>query len=187
MLLAAYSILLFSEAQGQDREPVNSNPCDAPEAREFDFWIGSWDITQKILRRDGTWLELPATTNVVKDLEGCALVEHWEGTVEFFWEGMKEPQAMRGLSVRSYDPETKQWRIYWMDTRHPKFGVFEGRFRDSIGTFLKSSTAADGKPLLTRIRFSNMSGESVTWTLDISKDNGDQWTPLWIMEMKRSR
>ncbi len=28
--------------------------CASTEAREFDFWIGTWDIRQSILRRDGS-------------------------------------------------------------------------------------------------------------------------------------
>jgi hypothetical protein len=188
VLISAWFVIsvlfLFSAVQAQDHKPPESNPCGAPEAREFDFWIGSWDITQRIAQADGSWLELPASTRVVKDLDGCALVEHWEGEVQFFWEGMTRPEKMQGLSVRSYDPQEKLWRIYWMDTRHPKFATFDGVFQDGVGTFLKSSTTIDGKPLLTRIRFSEISSESVTWTLDVSRDNGNQWNPLWIMKMK---
>lgn len=171
-------MVMSSEVRGAD-------PCNSPEVRQFDFWLGDWDIDQNILQADGTWLELSAKTHVEKDLEGCALIEHWEGKVQFFWEGMKKPEPMHGLSVRAYDPESNRWRIHWMDTRHPKFGTFEGGFSDSVGTFLKSSTGSDGKPLLTRIMFSDISHDAVTWTLAVSRDNGEQWQSLWIMDMRR--
>jgi hypothetical protein len=68
-------------------QAVDTQPCLSPEAREFDFWIGDWIIEQKILQQDGSWLKLDATTSVSPDLNGCAIVEHWEGSVQFFWEG----------------------------------------------------------------------------------------------------
>jgi hypothetical protein len=187
LLLCGATMLVFSQAPTQERSPQSPAPCDTPEARQFDFWVGHWDIAQRILRADGSWVELPATTVVSKDLEGCALVEHWEGTVQFFWEGMQEPLALHGLSVRAYDPTSRRWRIHWMDTRHPTFGTFEGGFEKGTGTFLKSSTGADGKPLLTRITFSDITDESVHWSLAISRDEGAAWTTLWIMDMRRIR
>jgi hypothetical protein len=42
-----------------------------------------------------------------------ALIERWEGRVSFFWEGMEEPEAMTGLSVRAYDPRAAKWFIHW--------------------------------------------------------------------------
>ena len=110
------AVSLSGGALGQEQ-----GPCDTPEARAFDFWIGDWKIDQRILQQDGTWLELPAKTSVSKALDGCALVEHWEGEVLFFWEGMKEPEPMKGFSIRTYDPETEHWQIHWMDTRSPRF------------------------------------------------------------------
>lgn len=54
--------------------PVNAaeKPCSAPEHRQFDFWIGDWDVTAP----DGK----PAGKNRIEPiLDGCALAEHWRG------------------------------------------------------------------------------------------------------------
>src|SRR5919108_895437 len=55
----------FDSAQGK--------PCSAPEYRQFDFWVGEWDVkTPK-----GTI----AGTNRIERIEGgCALQENWRGT-----------------------------------------------------------------------------------------------------------
>lgn len=153
-----------------------SAACD-----EFDFWIGSWEIDQKILRADGTWAELPARTKVRSALDGCALVESWEGEVEFFWEGMKKPERMTGLSVRSFDPKAGIWRIYWMDSRNPRFGEFQGTFRDGVGEFFRESDA-----IVSRIRFSEVTEQSVRWELAISRDGRKTWRPVWVMNMQRN-
>jgi hypothetical protein len=158
--------------------------CSADEARAFDFWLGHWTIEQKILQRDGTWIELPARTSVERAAAGCALLERWEGEVQFFWEGMTAPAPMSGLSIRSWDASTEEWSIWWMDSRTPLFGEpFRGTFRGGRGEFLRVDAA--GGPV-SRIVFSEIRSESVLWTLAISRDGGKSWSDLWVMKMRRA-
>ena len=169
----------------QNQASPQQDTCSSSEAHQFDFWIGQWNIDQKILQADGSWLKLPATTTVSPALNGCALIEHWEGQVLFFWDGMKEVNLLKGLSVRSYDPKLGKWVIYWMDTQTHRFGEFEGRFKDGRGDFFRSTTTADGKSLLSRITFSGITATKVNWELAISPNNGKSWQPIWMMEMMR--
>jgi hypothetical protein len=162
-----------------------SSPCTAPEARAFDFWIGDWDIRQRILRTDGTWLELPARTSVTAALDGCALIEQWQGQVSFFWEGMQELEAMTGLSVRAYDPSTSKWFIHWMDTRAPRFGApYVGTFVKGRGEFFRELETPEGRRV-GRITFSGITADSVAWELAVSSDDRKTWQTLWTMEMQR--
>ncbi len=187
LLLAAFANLIaISSALAQTSREVPP-ACQSPEARQFDFWLGEWNIEQQILQADGTWFKTGATTKVSRALDGCALVESWEGKVLFFWEGMKEAELLRGMSVRSYDAEKKKWSLYWMDTRRPQFVSFEGSFVNGTGTFLRSSTTAQNQPLLTRIVFSDITASSVRWELAISTDAGKTWQPLWVMAMQRKK
>jgi hypothetical protein len=166
-------------------QSIESTP--AMEARAFDFWIGDWNIQQKILQKDGTWLELKARTSVSKTLNGSALIEHWEGQVQFFWEGMQKPELMKGLSVRAYDPQTRKWYIHWMDTRRPFFGTpYSGGFDQGRGEFFRTWQTPEGERM-GRITFSNISSNSVDWELAISKDDGKSWSTLWTMHMERNR
>jgi hypothetical protein len=157
---------------------------DAP-ARAFDFWVGKWNIRQQILREDGTYLELPAKTSVSVALDGCALVEHWEGEVQFFWEGMERPELMKAISVRAYDPRTKKWYIHWLDTRRRYFDTpYVGDFADSRGEFYREWSTPQGARV-GRITFSNASPDSVSWSLAVSSDGRRSWTTMWMMEMAR--
>ena len=46
--------------------------CDAPEYRQFDFWVGTWDVTMR---------GQPAGGNLVTlEESGCLVHEHWTGT-----------------------------------------------------------------------------------------------------------
>jgi hypothetical protein len=165
---------------------VTQDPDKPAEARQFDFWIGSWDIQQRILGADGGWLMFPGKTSVSSALGGAALIEHWHGTVQFFWEGMNSPSVMEGLSVRAFDEESGEWEIHWMDSRHPVFGKpYVGSFDDGVGTFLRDWQTEEGEKRWGRIRFSEIQPNSVRWELAISDDQDNGWSTLWVMEMTR--
>lgn len=159
--------------------------CVAKEHQEFDFWLGSWNIKQKILKADGTWFESKAKTKVTKILDGCAIQENWEGEVQFFWEGMTNPEKIKALSVRSFDVKTKKWTIYWMDTQSPQFTIFEGNFNNGKGEFYRKITDENGKQTIIRITFSEIKSNSVRWDLAVSSDDSKTFSTLWIMEMRR--
>lgn len=177
VIVAASSFASTSVAQ--------SRACADPRARDFDFWIGDWDIRQSFRRQDGTWLELPARTSVTAALEGCALVERWTGQVMFFWEGMTEPEPVSGLSVRAYDPTTAQWYIHWMDTRVPRFDQpYVGTFANGRGEFFRRWETPEGNRV-GRVTFHDMTANSVEWALAISSDGRRSWQTIWTMRMHR--
>src|SRR5205085_11883872 len=68
-LLAALQILSLHPLPAQS--PPARPKCDAPEYRQFDFWVGDWDVTAGGQR---------AGTNLVTLEEGgCLIHEHWAG------------------------------------------------------------------------------------------------------------
>jgi hypothetical protein len=160
-------------------------PCDGAAAPAFDFWIGNWTIAQRILAADGSWLDLPAHTSVSRTLDGCALIEHWQGEVQFFWEGMQRAEPMAGLSLRAYDPATAKWYIHWMDTRSPRFGApYAGNFANGRGEFYRETATPNGTRR-DRITFRSAAPDSVQWALAVSSDSGATWRTIWTMAMTR--
>ncbi|MGD9967470.1 MAG: hypothetical protein AB7Q23_10080 [Hyphomonadaceae bacterium] len=184
--VAAWSLAALT---GCATPPINTQNsplgCTSIESRAFDFWLGEWDIAQRILNADGSWLELPAQTAVNASPNGCVLTEHWQGDVRFFWEGMTAAEPLFGYSVRTYDPSLRQWRIYWMDSHAPRFeSPYVGNFENGRGEFRREFATPDGARL-GRIVFDNITPETVNWELSVSSDEGQSWTALWIMEMQR--
>jgi hypothetical protein len=50
----------------------NTGACAAREFRQFDFWLGKWNVSDPGGK--------PVGTNEIKrESEGCALSEHWIG------------------------------------------------------------------------------------------------------------
>ena len=171
-------------ASEQERQNISTVKCDSAKFQEFDFWLGDWDIKQRILSAEGDWLELPARTHVVKSADGCTITENWSGDVEFFWDGMTAPEPMWGYSVRRYDPVSSRWAIYWMDERKPDFGApMVGGFTDMRGEFFRN----DGDDKRARIVFERGGGNEVFWELAVSSDAGATFAPIWTMEMRRKR
>ena len=159
--------------------------AQADKSSQFDFWIGEWAIEQKILDKNGEWLEYEAHTTVKYMLDGQAIEEHWRGEVRFFWEGMAESQQLEGYSLRYYDEDSGKWLIYWMDSLHPTLKEpFAGTFTTaSHGEFFRT-THNSGEKTIARITFVLIDEHTVDWKLAISEDGSD-WQTLWTMLMKR--
>ena len=186
MLLLVGAIGAGVPIVASDASPSFSG-CTGPEYHQFDFWIGEWGIKQKILQENGDWFEAEATTKVSPILGGCALMEEWQGNVLFFWEGMNEPELVKGFSVRAFDPKRQQWVISWMDSRHLRFTEFNGVFKEKRGEFFRKQSAENGKETTTRITFAEITPASVRWELAIRSNDSKDWKILWIMDMTRKR
>lgn len=169
------------------RSPAPTRPsCEEAERRQFDFWLGTWNVQQRIRSADGTYLEFPAVDTVRSTLDGCAIREHWHGTVQFFWAGMTRPVMLDGLSVRAWDRDAGVWRIHWMDSLDPRFGEpFSGTFSDGKGVFTLEAPGRDGAMSLRRITFTPRADGSVDWELAVRRDGGE-WVVLWTMHFTRT-
>lgn len=72
-----------------------ASPCSGPEYREFDFWVGEWNV----FGTDDTFF---GTNVVTSELDGCLVQEHWTAS-----------NGTRGRSLNVYDAETDMWHQDW--------------------------------------------------------------------------
>jgi len=93
-LLLTLCLALAAQARGQA-----SFDCEAsPEHRQFDFWLGSWEVTDKAGEtRYGA-------NRISKRDAGCLLLEEYTGA-----------RGFTGSSVNYYNPSDKQWHQHWID------------------------------------------------------------------------
>lgn len=160
-------------------------PPPEQSAREFDFLIGTWNIVQHVLQNDGNWLEFTACSVFNIDLDGYAVIEHWEGVTLLPWEGMTEPESRKALSIRAFEPQTKLWNIYWIDSRNRQFiPTSTGSFKDGCGGEFFSFLDPNNPQVRGRITFSNIKADSVDWDFAVSK--GDDWKKIWTMKLIRA-
>lgn len=161
------------------------DPQTSSAARAFDFWLGDWNLVQRIWSGRGDRFEPYTAHNQVRLIEdGGAVVENFTGNARFFWLGMEQPAPIRGFSVRVYYPEEHEWRIFWMDTLDPKFGPpYTGGFSGDVGEFLLTERPAGIPP--SRMRFERRIDGSVDWQLALRTPDGEGWQPLWLIDFRR--
>lgn len=100
--------------QGQLARAFPASPCAAPEHREFDFWVGDWNVVA-VDDPDAHF----GTNRVLSLLDGCLVQENWTASSGF-----------RGLSLNAYDAETGEWHQDWVGQF---LGGLIGRLRTSGG------------------------------------------------------
>lgn len=92
-----------------------------------------------------------------------------------------------GITVRTYDPQTGLWRLYWFDNRFSQ-GVIQppvvGKFNGNVGVFEGPDTF-NGKPIIVRFTWTiNPKGSEVVakWEQAFSTDQGKTWETNWKNE-----
>lgn len=132
-------------------------PCRATEYRQFDFWVGDWDVHTP----DGK----PAGSNrIERILGGCALRETWKGA-----------SGMSGTSLNSWDPGTQRWHQTWVGGDGVLLKL-EGGLRAGKMVLLGETVSAIGDRSLQRITWSSRAGGRVRQFWEQSVDAGKTWT-----------
>ena len=158
-----------------------SNSNAAPT--DFDFIIGDWSVRHRRLnsRLAGCtdWSEFSGLSSTRKILGGFGNVE--DNVLSF-------PDAeVRAAAFRSFDAQTGNWAIWWLDDRAPhNLDVpVVGGFSGSVGVFLANDTL-DGKPIKVRFTWSANPGGNPIWEQAFSGDGGNTWETNWVMEFARN-
>lgn len=119
-LLAAASLASFAATA-----PA-AGPCDTDEYRQFDFWIGEWNVHTA----DG---KLAGTNSIAREYGGCVLHERYS-----------TGRGYSGESLNVFDAARKLWHQTWVDSsgtllllegglRGPSM-VLEGQTHETDGT-----------------------------------------------------
>jgi tetratricopeptide (TPR) repeat protein len=131
-------------------------PCTAnPVARQFDFWIGEWDVYQT-----GT-SNLVGHSLIQSVSGGCAILENWTSLAG----------AHNGKSINYYDTAAKYWEQDWVGSGGDIQRFVHGNYKDGkmIFTF---TTIQNGQQAPGNFIFYNLSPDKVRQYQDMSVDNG---------------
>jgi hypothetical protein len=143
--------------------------CDSPEARQFDFWVGEWDLAYVENGKAGT-----SHNRVTKILDGCVLLEEFSGAPS---------SRLDGRSVSTFDRATRQWKQTWVDNTASYLdftgGWTEGRM------VLTREAEITGRKFLQRMVYEDIRAEGLKWLWQRSDDGGKTWTTGWEIAYKR--
>jgi hypothetical protein len=165
-----------AKTSGQD------TPTERDGQHDFDFYFGTWKQHLKRLMNpltgSTTWAEFDGTIVARKVWDGRANLNEFEG------EG--PAGHIEGLTLRLYNPQTHQWSLYWANSKAGVIGgpPNVGQFKNGRGEFFSQDTL-NGRTILTRYVWSDITPNSVHFEQSFSDDGGKTWEVNWISQITR--
>ncbi len=188
-LMVCSLVVLLQPLQGLAQQNSDASKTSVQHAasehdgqHDFDFEIGSWRIHLKRLEQrlagSTTWVEFDGTSVTRKVWDGRAQLEQFE---------TDSPGGghIEGLTLRLYNPQSHQWRLYWANS---KIGILDppqvGEFKNGRGEFYAQDTI-NGKTILIRFIWSNTDTKTPHFEQSFSDDGGKTWEVNWITDQTR--
>ena len=138
------------------------NPCMySAKARQFDFWIGDWEVFVRGRKVGENLVEL--------DTQGCVLVENWTNS-----------GGGKGKSLNVYNASIKKWQQFYVGGQG---GVieFKGEYREKkkIMYFTAVTAGPKGTKIMHIFTFSDLPDKTVRQWWQQSTDGGKTYNTVW--------
>ena len=127
-----------------------SQPCSSPQFRQFDFWIGEWEVEANGKRA--------GSNKITSIYGGCVLEERWQGA-----------SGVSGASFNTFDSETGLWHQAWVDSTGGRLAL-SGKFEK--GRMQLAGKRHDGG--IDRVTWTPNGDGTVRQVWESSKD-GRKW------------
>lgn len=138
----------------------NAAPCeDTPENRQFDFWLGDWDVVSS---QGGPQ---QGTSHISKEMGGCVIWENWTSLGGPYF----------GKSYNTYNPNLHRWEQYWVDN---SAGVtfYQGNLKDGVMDYWTDDIPQpNGTRSRFHLQFFNLGPDKVRQFSQASTDGGKTW------------
>ena len=134
-------------------------PCTSAEYRQFDFWVGDWEVQAQ---------GQPAGHNLVTlEQDGCLVIEHWKATTG----------GQTGSSFNYYDVRDKKWHQLYIDNSG-NAGAFPAMAGSLAGGKMVLLTDPSVSPVY-RWTWYVVSPGKVRQMAEISTDRQKTWNITW--------
>lgn len=157
------SIFLAALAAQAGAAPSPSAPpppppaCAAPEHRQFDFWVGRWEVspsgTERVIAR-----------SVIERMAGdCVIRESWMPL-----------RGGGGSSLNTWRPDERRWRQLWADSAN-SWVEFSGGIDGGAMVLVAGGDGARR----TRMTYTRQPAGAVRQLVEQTTDGGASWTPQY--------
>ena len=176
--LAAVAISVDARAAGG--LPPGYTMSRTGSIHDFDYFIGGWTNQNHYLLNRGTkkarWIDFTGTLCMQEYLGGMATVD----------ELYMPTRNSAGVTLRTFDPNSRQWSIYWVSSKTGQLGLppVVGGFQGSRGEFYSSDTD-NGQPVKVRLLWTLLDSDHARWQQAFSYDNRT-WQTNWISNFTRA-
>ena len=139
---------------------------------DFDFLVGKWKMKNKHLNaRLANCKEYTEFESDVVNSKGLEGVGNFDIVRRYFSDG----RVYEGRTIRTFDPSTKLWRLYWIDSNGgPIDPPVIGSFENGVGLFFCRDYQV-GRPVIVVFRWDKTNPELPVWGQAFSDDNGKTW------------
>lgn len=142
-------------------------PCAGAEYRQFDFWLGDWDVLNPAGQKIGT-------SSITSTNDGCVVLESW-----------RDARGGTGNSFNFYESNTKRWHQFWVSSNGnvaPISAAADGTPMPMSGSLVAGAmvlqSPAGVKPL-NRWTWSRLGGGNVRQHAEQSDDGGTTWKTVF--------
>lgn len=139
--------------------PSPKPACEAPEFRQFDFWIGKWTVRNPGGKEVGK-------SEISRMSEGCAVREQW-----------KSASSISGMSINYYDSSERRWHQDWVGgdgtILHLRGGL-EG------SAMVLSTTPGSQGNVTSRVTWTPLADKKVQQEWATSNDGGKTWQVAFL-------
>ena len=158
--LAPLAAMSQDDPDASQAPAPKASPCEQePRFREFDFWVGEWDVHDV----KGTFV---GENSITREENGCVLIEKWSGA-----------RGSTGMSINYLDRTTDEWVQSW----HAAGGyqiLIRGGMTDE-GMLLSGTIhyIANGQTAPFRGLWTPLPDGRVRQYFEQSNDDGATWEP----------
>ena len=170
LLCSLLLVMVGSIASAQQSSP--KSPCVTdPVYRQFDFWIGEWEVYGKNGKKAGD-------SRIELILDSCIILENWTSA----------NGGYAGKSFNTYNAVSRQWQQTWVDNRGGSTEFLEGKYETGKMTFLtRPYLHARDTIAIRRLTFYNLGRDKVRQHGEISKDSARTWSTEYDLEYRRRK
>jgi hypothetical protein len=158
--LAALVFAIGGHRLPAHRAATGQTSCATAAHRQFDFWVGEWDVIEAGGQRAGT-------NRIEKVLDGCALHETWTSA-----------GPVRGNSYSAWDAGDNRWHQSWVDNAGTVLRISGGIVNGEM-VMEGDRRLPDGTPVTDRITWTPDADGTVRQLWQASRDRGMRWTVVF--------
>jgi len=157
--LTLFVLSLSSAVNAQSPAPAPTPaPCSSAEHRQFDFWLGDWEVKAP----DG---KLAGTNRIERIQDGCVLLESWTGS-----------KGGTGNSFNMYFAADKKWHQTWVDNGGGRLDLSGGIEGGKMRLLGEGPAPRDpSRKVSHEITWEKVEGGNVRQVWRSSTDGGKTW------------